>query len=82
MSVTFSPPRGALYGLTALVLTRRQRGRRKGEALHLRRLWQQWPSSGLRGHNVNRYNEPVRSDSARPGAVVASSGVVGYPLSR
>jgi hypothetical protein len=37
-------------GLTALVLARCQCWRRKREALHLRRLGQQWPSSGLGGH--------------------------------
>jgi hypothetical protein len=78
-----SPQRKAVCErLTALILARRQRGRRKGKALHLRRLWQQWPSTCLLGHNVYVYHEPVRSASARPGAVVASSGVVGYPLSR
>ena len=77
------PRRKVAYdGLTALVLARRQRWRLKGEALHLRRLWQEWPSSRLLWHTVDVYYEPVRSASARPGAVVASSGVVGYPLSR
>lgn len=80
MSVTFSPPGKAVCGLTALVLAWRQRGRRKGKALHLRRLGQQWPSSRVRGHNVLMNTWPVRSGSARPGAMVASSGVVGYPL--
>lgn len=46
------PGRREVCGLTALVLARRQRWRRKSEALHLRRLWQQWPSSRLRGHIV------------------------------
>lgn len=50
--------------LTALVLARRQRGRRKGEALHLRRLGQQWPSSGVRGHAVWVCSRAVPGDCA------------------
>jgi hypothetical protein len=38
------------WGLTALVLARSQRRRRKREALHLSRLGQQWPSGCLGGH--------------------------------
>ncbi len=41
-----------LEQLTALVLARRQRRRGKSEALHLRRLGQQWPSRRLYGHIV------------------------------
>jgi hypothetical protein len=74
-SVTFSPKRrAACDGLTPLVLARRQRRRRKGEALHLRRLRQQGPSSCLLGHDVYVYYKPIRCASAEPGVVVEQRG--------
>jgi hypothetical protein len=49
---------GARAQLTALVLTRRQRGRREGEALHLCRLGQHW-------HAVVLYNSAAGVDGLR-----------------
>jgi hypothetical protein len=45
--------------LTALVLARCQRWRRKREALHLCRLGQQWPSSCLGGHLSSLHARPL-----------------------
>jgi hypothetical protein len=53
--------------LTALVLAWCQRWRRKSEALHLRRLGQQRPASGLGGHDKALYGQRLQMGSAVSG---------------
>jgi hypothetical protein len=66
-SVTPSSSAGYACALTALIFAGRQRGRRKSETLHLRRLRQQRPSRRL-WHAVGLYNSAA-------GLVVAIAGL-------